>query len=340
MSFIFDIFAADKAADAQKDVSRDQIAASTEATDKTLALQKDIFDRIWNGTAVQREAGDAATRLMSQIMGLNLPSANATGGGAGGPQTQPPTGPQVMPRPAGPVGPLGPGGSQPTGPVQQFNALSGGDLALGSAKTMPVQASMAAPQGTGPQVMPQSVAAAAGGPVAVPGETGPQIMPLPGAGGGGDVTTAGNALEGASGAPFDVTAWLRSTPGYDANYTSGMRALNTGLASQGRLFSGDAGREATRYGQEYADRILGDQFNRLGVIAGSGQTATSQGGQAGANYANQSGNALMSNAGNLSSSYQNRGNAISGFWGDMAGTFGSDAGARMAGTAMKAFGGF
>lgn len=287
MGFIADIFTADRAADAQRDAARDSAEASRYATDQTVTLQRDIFNRIWNGTQVQRDAGEAATRLMSQIMGLNLPNRPQT------PQT--PTNPNVPGRP----------GNQQTDLTQ---ILGGRNIGNRNA----LQMEMAPAQGA--QTFP-----AIGG---------PQTQPL---------ATGTNALANPPAQqPFNVTEWLRSTPGYEANYREGMRALNTGLASQGRLFSGDAGRESIRYGQQYADRIFGDQFNRLAAIAGAGQTATSQGSQAGQNYANQAGNAYQQNALNLGSSYQQRGNAISGFWGNVNGSL-NNAGANLASIFMGGF---
>ena len=72
MGQILDIFGASKARKAQERAADKSIAASTAATDRTLALQRDMFDRVWTGTAVQRDAGDAATRMMAQLMGLHV----------------------------------------------------------------------------------------------------------------------------------------------------------------------------------------------------------------------------------------------------------------------------
>lgn len=318
MGFIADIFTADRAADAQKDASRDQIAASERATAQTVGLQRDIFNRIWNGTQVQRDAGDAATRMMAQIMGLQLPAQ----------ASQPNTGQQP--------------GSQAQVPSQQGgNALRNGPfggnvVANGLAAVASLNGGK---DGSGAMFMRGNELP---GPTVI-GENGQTYGGMQGGnalGGGssmpGQPQAPGNALNPANpqttpqanpAQPFDATAWLRSTPGYEANFKEGARAANHMLASGGKLFSGDAGREMTRYGQQYADRIYGDQFNRLASIAGAGQTATSQGGQAGQNYANQSGQAYQQNALNLGSSYQNRGNAISGFWGNVNGSINNTANA-------------
>lgn len=277
MGFIVDIFTADKAADAQKDAARDSAAASKYATDKTVGLQKEIFDKIWAGTQVQRDAGDAATKLMAQIMGLNISPTQQAQQPAPGSQYTPPSNGAIR----APNGSIFDGGEMPS--------LGGGMFgkavnALAAQRTEPT---MGATQYGSATRVPQNA-----------------LQPT--------ATAASGQQQ-----PFDVTAWLRSTPGYEANFKAGQRALSASQAYRGGLLSGEAGREAIRYGADYNDRIFGDQFNRLAAIAGTGQTATSQGSQAGQNYANQSGAAYQQNALNLSSSYQNRGNAISGFWGDV-----------------------
>jgi len=142
------------------------------------------------------------------------------------------------------------------------------------------------------------------GGAAVPG--GPQV--LPGQPDGGDTNA------------FNPTDWLRSTPGYQFNFDEGARAMNTRLAGQGRLQSGDASREAIRYGQNYGDRIYGDQYNRLASIAGAGQVASSANQQAGQNYANQQTNLNMNNANARASSYQSGANAWTNALGGVAGS--------------------
>jgi len=304
MGQILDIFGASKARKAQERAADKSIAASTAATDRTLALQREMFDRVWTGTAVQRDAGDAATRMMAQLMGLQIP---------GGAQGQAAPAGQAQPQPAMTQGYAGAG----TGAAGGSNALMDfgtNDMAL------------AAGEGVSP-MRPMANALSSYQPQAVPGQPGaPQVQPAQ----PGQPATGGNAL--------NPTDWLRSTPGYQFNFDEGARALNTRLAGQGRLQSGDASREAIRYGQNYGDRIYADQFNRLAGIAGTGQVAQGQSQQAGQSYANNSGNALQWNANNLASSYGQKANATSGFWGDMTGRFGSDAIARYAGQFMK--GGF
>lgn len=292
MGFIADIFIADRDRNAQTKAANQASANSKEAADKSIALQKEMFDKLWGGTQVQRDAGDAATRMMASLMGLSLPSA------------QPAAQPQPAMTQGYPNGQSGAavnygGGRAPVGGIEARVAAMGDGMVydgLGGGNAL----------------------AQYGQPVAVPEA---QTMATP----------ATNALAGG----VNPTDWLRSTPGYQFNFDEGMRGLNTRLAGQGRLQSGDASREAIRYGQNYGDNAFTTQFNRLAGIAGAGQTAQSQGQAAGQNYANNGQNALMWNGGNQMQSSYNKGNASSGFWGSVSGSLNN-----AQNMAMKFMGGF
>lgn len=278
MGFIADIFTGQQAAKAQTKAADKAAQASQYATDQQVGLNRDIFNKIWNGTQVQRDAGDAATRLMAQIMGLNIgPQAQ------GGSQQ-----PQTLPQPGG-------SWQSPNGSI-----FTGGELpGIGGGMVMP----QLAPDDSMPNALAVSRSSVGTGQY------------------GGATQVPMNALQPtAATGQFDVTSWLRSTPGYEANFKEGQRALSASQAARGGLLSGEAGREAIRYGQQYGDRIFGDQFNRLAAIAGTGQTATSQGSAAGQSYAGNVGNALQQNAANLGSSYQNQGNTAAGMWGGIGGS--------------------
>ena len=80
--------------------------------------------------------------------------------------------------------------------------------------------------------------------------------------------------------------WGPGSPGYDFQFGEGMRAVNNGLASRGLLDSGAAVKAAERFGQGLAATARGEELNRLQALAGVGQTATSQGVQAGQGVAN------------------------------------------------------
>lgn len=236
--------------------------AVQQATDKSDATNRYIFDTIRNDTAVQRGYGDAATRQIGALMGLSLP------GQVG----------QAQPQMAG----------QGFGTGQYGNALrvsDGGypglDARMGGSLTS-----------------------------GVTGQTQNALSPTLGTG------QVGQAQPVPSQSPTD---WLRNTPGYQFNYDQGMRSLNTGLASQGRLFSGDAGREAIRYGSNYNDGIYNQERNALFNLAGMGQVSQGQSQQAGQNYANNSANLNMNNANARASSYQNSANAWTNALGGAAG---------------------
>lgn len=263
MGNLLDIFGANKAAKAQSKAADQQIAASKEATDKSLAMQQEQFDRVWGATEVSRTAGNAATAKLADLSGL--------GGGS--------------------------------------NALNWSGYLEAN-----------------PDVAASIAAGNYGGEGGLAGAAQRHF------------TEYGQKEGRAAPTVQTTTDWLRSTPGYDVNFKEGQRAQNASLASRGGLLSGDAGRAAIQYGQDYGNRIFNQERNALQSIAGLGQSATAQGNAAGAQQASAGQNALFQNAGNLSSSYQNKADATSGFWGTMSGTFGSNALAGMAGSFLK--GGF
>lgn len=90
---------------------------------------------------------------------------------------------------------------------------------------------------------------------------------------------------------------FQADPGYQFRMSEGMKALERSAAARGGLGSGGTLKALTRYGQDFAsneytnayNRFNADRdrrFNRLSSLAGIGQTANSQLGQAGTNYAN------------------------------------------------------
>jgi hypothetical protein len=90
---------------------------------------------------------------------------------------------------------------------------------------------------------------------------------------------------------------FQADPGYQFRMSEGMKAIERSAAARGGLNSGATMKALTGYGQNLAsqeyqnayDRFNSDRdrrFNRLASLAGTGQTATNQMGQAGQNYAN------------------------------------------------------
>ena len=68
-----------------------------------------------------------------------------------------------------------------------------------------------------------------------------------------------------------------------------MKALERVQAARGNMLSGGALKAGQRYAQDLASQEYGNAYNRLANIAGLGQTATTNAGTAGQNYASQAG---------------------------------------------------
>jgi hypothetical protein len=96
-------------------------------------------------------------------------------------------------------------------------------------------------------------------------------------------------------------------PGYQFGLQQGRNALEGSAAAGGGLYSGQALKELTQYGNDYGttkfndafnrqQSAFGNRWNRLAGLAGVGQTSVQQTGAAGQNYANNVGNIAMGNA--------------------------------------------
>lgn len=123
---------------------------------------------------------------------------------------------------------------------------------------------------------------------------------------------------------------FQTDPGYEFRLGEGQKALESSAAARGGLLSGAAAKALTKYNQNFAsneyqnayNRFTNDQtniFNRLANIAGVGQTATNQLGQATQNYANQAGDAIQYGGTSRASGYANQANIIGGGLGGLAG---------------------
>lgn len=99
------------------------------------------------------------------------------------------------------------------------------------------------------------------------------------------------------------------SPDYSFRFAEGQRAINANRATNGLMQSGSTLKALQAFGQNTAAAEYGNYFNRLSSLAGIGQAANSANQQAGQNYAANTGNALMQNARNLGSSYQQQGAA-------------------------------
>jgi hypothetical protein len=104
--------------------------------------------------------------------------------------------------------------------------------------------------------------------------------------------------------PFGMQQFQQD-PGYAFRMSEGMKALDRSAAARGGLLSGSTLKGAQRYGQDLASQEYMNAFNRyqaernarlnpLQSLAGVGQTATNQLGQAGQAMASNVGQALGS----------------------------------------------
>ena len=122
--------------------------------------------------------------------------------------------------------------------------------------------------------------------------------------------------------PFGMQQF-QADPGYGFRMSEGMKALERGAAARGGLLSGNTLRATQRFGQDLASQEYTNAFNRyqternarlnpLQSLAGVGQTATNQLGQAGQSYASGAGEAMGAAAQARASGYMGAANAIGG----------------------------
>lgn len=119
-------------------------------------------------------------------------------------------------------------------------------------------------------------------------------------------------------------------PGYQWRMEQGQKGIESSAAARGGLLSGAAGKAISKYNQNFASNEYGNAynrfnqnqaniFNRLAAIAGVGQQATNQIGQAGQNYATGAGNALQYAGTARASGYANQANALNSGLGSITG---------------------
>lgn len=130
---------------------------------------------------------------------------------------------------------------------------------------------------------------------------------------GGGALGALASIYGLGGKPQSFDRFTAS-PDYQFNLQEGLGALEKSAAARGGLYSGQAMKAAQRFGSGLASQQFADYFNRMQGIAGMGTNATNTLLNAGAGYAQNTGN-LMQQQG------QNRADMIAGQWqgyGDLA----------------------
>jgi hypothetical protein len=114
---------------------------------------------------------------------------------------------------------------------------------------------------------------------------------------------------------------FQADPGYAFRLAEGQKAIERSAAARGMQLSGSTLKGLTRYGQDMGSQEYQNAFNRyqaersallnpLQSLAGIGQTATSQVGAAGQNYANAAGDLMTSGAAARASGYVGSSNAL------------------------------
>lgn len=104
-----------------------------------------------------------------------------------------------------------------------------------------------------------------------------QLQAVPGSTGAGGVPATGRGFT--------------ASPDYQFRRDEGMRDLGNSFAARGGAFSGNALRALTDYNSNLASGEYGNWFNRRAALAGMGQTAVQNVGNATQNYANAASNA-------------------------------------------------
>lgn len=104
---------------------------------------------------------------------------------------------------------------------------------------------------------------------------------------------------------------ITNLPGYQAQLTQGIGAINNDSAAQGYLGSGRMLKELNTFGQNTLSQFYGNELNRLAGLAGMGQAGAS----ASANLSTSQGNSLASLFGDIGTNNANAaltsGNALS-----------------------------
>ena len=119
-----------------------------------------------------------------------------------------------------------------------------------------------------------------------------------------------------SAAPGSPTERLRSRPGYQFRLGEGAKQVEAGQAAKSGLLSGRAGKEMTRYSQEYASGEYDKEVRRLMDVVNVGRGASTStagtAGSTGANISNIITGAGAQQAKIYGQQYQSLNNAIQG----------------------------
>lgn len=300
------IFGGSKQADAAKDASAAQLAASQE----TNKLNKYMYDQTRSDFAPYRQVGTNALLQINDLLGIPRAGSGGNalmqGGGGAAPQGNPEAATLAQIR----------SGLEAWDKMLPGNARPIMQMIDGGASLQNVQAALSSLRATttnerntaflDPLIQKASDFSSGYG----------QIDR-------GDMAATGGVP---GGSPFDNTpggiqarrdnafASFRADPGYEFALEQGGKSLERSAAARGILNSGATARALTKFGQGLADQQYGNYFSRLQSAAGVGQSATGSTANAGQNYAQAGGNALMAGGAARASGYTGAANA----WGNAA----------------------
>lgn len=258
--------------------------AYSDAADQSAAVQREMFQTVWNAGANQRAIADQALSMLGRSFGIQIP-ASATQ-----PTTTTPASQSTMqidydalnerlsstPRPIHGQQPHADGAA----PGLFVNpTLGGGGFFMPTGGSGGTQTTNGEPQGS---------------PV-------PPNTSQPQTGTGAGANPPANAL--------DPYADFIASPDYQFRLDQGLRGGRNALASQGMLNSGAAVKALADYQGGMALGEFNNWRSGLGALAGYGSQAFATGANAAGNYANALTGINMNNAAAQASSYQNRANA-------------------------------
>lgn len=132
----------------------------------------------------------------------------------------------------------------------------------------------------------------------------------------GGAASGGNQLAGP-----DYSAFYQS-PDYQFRLNQGLNAVQNSAAAQGGLYSGNALRGINEFAQGSAAAEFGNYVNRQLALAGMGQAATTQAGNAAMTTGTNVGNLLLAQGNARASGIVGQANAVVGGVNDLASLYG------------------
>lgn len=262
--------------------SKKSAKAQLKAARETNALQRYMFEQSRSDLEPYRQTGYGALSAMNRVMGLAPVNTRPTQWGYDGKRN---------------VYQTGPGGG--------IAGYSGGYGVLGGQYT---------PSKMTPQMIENIRAAGYDVPEYLLNEPQGEMV-------GGTYDEYGNPVD-------DRYGGFYASPGYQFSYDQAMKGAERAASAGGYVPAANSGasgrfsKEMARYSQGLASQEFSNYFNRLGVLSGVGESATSEGNLLGANYAANAGNVMLAAGDARASGIMGSANAWSGAIEGVASAFG------------------